>query len=150
MEEAPHALVCGLVINLQYTNTSNIYPFLQQSFVPNFEFQPMADTTNSNPRNNFHQHVHIHQHVAQELGGIQQPVLDTYSYPNQAVIKQGKCMVDVVFVKDPTNFFCQFGENSPNLALFCATGVEVLLQAGKGMIINTDSQNSICYAHTKN
>ena len=83
--------------------------------MPNFEFQPRADPTNSNPRNNFHQHVHIHQHVTQGLGGIKQPVLEPFSFPNQAVIKEGKYMVDVVFVKDPANFFCQFVENSANV-----------------------------------
>ena len=74
----------------------------------------MADPTKYNTSNNFHQHVHIHQHVSQELGGIEQPVLEPYSYPIKAVIKEGKYMVDVVFVKDTANFVCQFVENSAN------------------------------------
>ena len=54
-----------------------------------------------------HQHLHFHQHLAR--GGIGQPLLvEPLVYPTQSVVQEGiGYLVDVVFIKDPLNFFCQ-------------------------------------------
>ena len=75
--------------------------------MPDSGSQAMVGTSPYYPHNHFHQHVHVHQHVDQ----IEKTLL-AESYPTQPFVEEGKYyIVDVVFVTDPSNFFCQFVEN---------------------------------------
>ena len=79
--------------------------------MPNFVSQAVAGPSSYHPHN--HQHFHFYQHLAQ--GGIVQPLLvEPFAYPTQSVIEEGiDYLVDVVFVKDPLNFFCQLVDSLP-------------------------------------
>ena len=82
--------------------------------MPNIVSQAVAGPSSYHPHN--HQLLHFHQHLAQQ--GIVRPLLveQLFTYTTQSVIEEGfGYLVDVVFVKDPLNFFCQFVSSLPHL-----------------------------------
>ena len=62
--------------------------------------------------NHSHQKIHFRLNVAQE-GTRQHLLAKPFAYPNQSDVKERKYYrVDVVFVNNPSSFFCQFVENA--------------------------------------